>query len=183
MTLKNALRHIIEDPGELLLRRWNWKSALFSSLFRASIFFSVNLTAGFRAASGAALAEFAYRALTAGFYGALTQHFRKVEPHWHATVAALILLPVVAHSIELAIHYLRGTPKLAASITASVCFTILATLFNLYVMRRNAMVVGAEGDSFWRDMRRMPALVAGFAAAGPVALYRWARGDQVRSRR
>lgn len=183
MTLKRALRHITEEPGELLVRRWNWKSALFSSLFRAAIFFSVNLVAGWRAASGAALAEFTYRALTAGFYGALTQHFRKVEPHWHGTVAALILLPLIAHSIELAIHYLRGTPKLAASIAASVCFTILATLFNLYVMRRNAMVVGAEGDSFWRDMRRMPSLLAGFVAAGPVALYRWIRGSQGKWRR
>jgi hypothetical protein len=36
-------------PGELLLRQWNWKSALFSSVIRALIFLFANLTAGWRA--------------------------------------------------------------------------------------------------------------------------------------
>ena len=41
------------------------------------------------------LTEFCYRAITAGFYGALTQAFRKVEPLWQGTLAALavILMP------------------------------------------------------------------------------------------
>jgi hypothetical protein len=37
------------------------------------------------AAEGAMLAEFVYRGITAGFYGALTQAFRKAAPVWKAS--------------------------------------------------------------------------------------------------
>jgi hypothetical protein len=162
-----------------LVRTWNWKSAVFSSTLRAGIFFSTNLTAGWRAATGAMMAEFIYRAATAGFYGAITQAFRRAEPPWTAGVVVMILLPVSSHSVELAVHLLRGTPKLAASLIASVGMTIVSTLFNLYAMRRGALVVGQEGKSVRSDLRRMPRLICGFVAAGPVALYRWARRHQI----
>ena len=43
-------------PYELLIRRWNWKAALFSSLYRGLLFLLLNLTAGTDAAIGAMLA-------------------------------------------------------------------------------------------------------------------------------
>lgn len=63
-------------------------------MLRALVFLCANLAAGWRAATGAMLAEFVYRAITAGFYGALTQAFRKAEPAWAAGVAAMLLLPL-----------------------------------------------------------------------------------------
>jgi hypothetical protein len=175
MTVADVFRQLRCCPGELLVRRWNWKSALFSSMIRALIFFFANLTAGWRAASGAMLAEFIYRGITAGFYGALTQAFREAEPQWAAGVAVMILLPLVSHSIEISVHLLRGTPKLLTSLIASVCFTVISTLFNLYAMRRGVLVVGEGGSaSVGSDMRRIPAMIGGFVACGPVALYRWA---------
>jgi hypothetical protein len=57
---------------ESLVRRWNWKAAFMSAFIRAWIFFFANLTAGWRAAAGAMLAEYIFRGITSRFYGALT---------------------------------------------------------------------------------------------------------------
>jgi hypothetical protein len=172
MSVFECFRRLWTEPGEMLLRRWNWKSAIFSSLIRAQIFFLTNLAAGWRAATGAMLAEFLYRGITAGFYGALTQAFREAEPEWAAGIAVSLLLPISSHALELTVHSLRHTPKLYTSIITSVCFTIFSTLFNQYAMRRGALVVGQGAGSVASDLKRIPALIAGFVACGPVALAR-----------
>ena len=133
-TVSAVLRELRTDPGSILIRRWNWKSALYSSLIRSGLFFVVNLSAGTSAATSAMLTELAYRGLTAGFYGSLTQAFRKVEPCWKGALAALMLLMTISHSVEFGIHWLRGTPHLAGSIAASAMFTVLSTVFNIYAM-------------------------------------------------
>jgi hypothetical protein len=178
MTVLDVLRQLCTTPGDLLLRKWNWKSAVFSSLIRASIFFFCNLTAGMHAAEGAMLAEFVYRGVTSGFYGALTQAFRKAEPVWQASITVMVLLPLSSHSIEFVVHLVRHTPHLRTSIISSVCFTAISTLFNLYAMRRGVLVTGAGAGSVASDMRRIPGLIAGFVAAGPLALYRSVRSLQ-----
>jgi hypothetical protein len=114
----------------------------------------------------AMLTEFVFRFTTAGFYGAATQAFRRVEPPLYGTVGAAILLPAAAHSLELVVHWARGTPELAASLIASVAFTALSTSFNLFAMRRGALVVGADGSSLLTDLSRMPRLVVSFLALG-----------------
>jgi hypothetical protein len=172
MTIWEILDDLRKHPGTLLVRRWNWKSAAFSSTLRAGIFFATNLGAGLAAATGAMEAEFFYRALTAGFYGALTQAFRSAEPAWAACAVVMIALPLASHSIELAVHLLRGTPRILESLTASACFTAISTLFNLYAMRRGALVVGAGAGTVGSDLRRMPRLIGGFIAAGPLVLYK-----------
>jgi len=171
VTASEVVREITADPATNLIRRWNWKSALFSSTLRAIIFLVANLTAGWRAATGAMAAEFLYRSITAGFYGAITQALGRAEPEWAAALAAMVLLPLLSHSIELTVHLLRGTPKLLASLIASVCFTALSTLFNLYAMRRGALVVGEASGSVAADLRRLPRLIGGFLAVGPMALW------------
>jgi hypothetical protein len=173
MTVFHVLRQLLTRPGEMLLRRWNWKSSMFSSVLRAFVFLCANLTAGWRAATGAMLAEFAYRAITAGFYGAITQAFRNAQPAWAASLTALILLPLLSHSLELAVHLLRGTPRIITSIASSVCFTAVSTMFHLYATRRGALVVGDEAASLRADLKQLPRLIAGFLAAGPVSLYAW----------
>lgn len=70
------------------------------------------------------VAEFLYRAITAGFYGALTQAFGEVEPEWAAGIAVSVLLP------------------LYISIVRSVCFTVVSTLFNQYAISK---AVGRTG--------------------------------------
>jgi hypothetical protein len=175
MTVHDVIQDFRANPGQLL-RQWNWKSAAFSSTFRAAIFFGANLTAGWRAATAAMMTEFVYRAVTAGFYGATTQAFRRAEPVWAAGLVVMILLPVASHSVELTVHLLRGTPRILTSLIASVAFTAISTLFNLYAMRRGVLVVGSGSSSVGADMRRLPSLIAGFTAAGPRALLRFAQG-------
>ena len=172
MTVSDVFCKLVESPRQLLLERWNWKSAVFSSVIRAAIFFFCNLTAGRSAAFGAMLAEFSYRLLTAGFCGALTQAFRKARPVWAANIAVMIVLPFATHSLELCVHVLRGTPRLLTSLVTSVCFTIVSSLFNLYAMQRGALIVGEGSSSVVEDLRRVPALIGGFLACGPLALHR-----------
>lgn len=170
-TVSGVCRQLLSDPVRTLLWKWNWKSALFSSTIRAAIFFFTNLSAGLAAAGGAMAAEFAYRAVFAGFYGSLTQAFRRAEPAWKANLTAMVLLPAVSHALELLVHVWRGTPNLSLSIGSSMAFTAISTSYNLYAMRRGALIVGDGSRSVIDDLRRTPGLIFGFLAAGPKWLF------------
>ena len=160
LTVGAVFKTLFRHPGRMLVGRWHWKSAIASSLIRANIFLATNWSAGPKAAAGAMLAEFLYRFLAAGFYGALTQSFRSAEPAWAALLTVSLLLPGVSHSLELILHWLRGTPNLRLSILASVCFTGMTTVFNWYAMRRGVLLVGEGHGSFWDDLRRVPGILA-----------------------
>jgi hypothetical protein len=157
--------------------RWNWKAALFSSLTRGIIFLCANLTAGWRAAVGAMLAEWAFRAATSGFYGTITQALGETEPEWQGAIGAIVLLPMCSHSLEFLLHWLRHTPNLKTSIVSSLSFTVVSTLFNFYAMRRGSMVVGDRGASISEDLRGLPRVIAGFLAVVPLWTWRRLRGS------
>jgi hypothetical protein len=180
MTLKQALFRLATRPVDLLIRRWNWKAAFFSSLIRGIIFLLANLTSGWRAAVGAMLAEWCYRALTSGFYGAMTQTLGETEPEWQGALAAMILLPLSSHSLEFLVHWLRHTPHLKASIISSMSFTVVSTLFNFYAMRRGTMRVGKNCASLGQDMRAMPRMIGGFLAVIPMWAVRSLRSAPAR---
>jgi len=167
VSVGEVLLRFVRKPGKYLLARWNWKSALLSSLFRAGIFFFANLTAGLPAALAAMSTELIFRGITSGFYGALTEGFSAADPAWAAALAAMVALPLTGHSMELAVQWLRGTRNLVPSLTASVVFTTLSTLFNLYAMKRGALIVGAGRGSLLEDLRRMPRLVLDFILLVP----------------
>ena len=175
-SVSHAVRGLVFHPVKTIVRRWNWKSACLSSIIRALIFFFANLTAGRAAAFAALLTELSFRGVASGFYGALTEAFRFAEPEWAAALAVMILLPVAGHSAEFLVHFLRGTAKLRTGMMASIGFTAVSTLFNLYAMRRGALITGARQKSLGHDMKRMPRLIAGFFAWGPRAAWRcWER--------
>jgi MFS superfamily sulfate permease-like transporter len=111
-------------------------------------------------------AEFAYRSLTAGFYGAITQQFRRAEPRWAAVLVVGAGIPVVSHTIEFAVHKLRGTPHLRSSMIASVCFTVISTLFNLHAMREGVLLAGEGSGSLLADLRSLPRVVRSFVVGG-----------------
>jgi hypothetical protein len=162
LTVGAVFLRMLRDPFSVLVRRWNWKSAVMSSLFRAAIFFFVNLSAGLTAALAAMNTELLFRCISSGFYGALTEAFREAEPPWAATLTVALLLPFANHSLEFLVHWMRGTRKLVPSIIASVCFTALSSVFNFYAMRRGALVVGEGRRSLLHDLRSMPRLVLDF---------------------
>jgi hypothetical protein len=174
-SLQAALQKLIREPGRYLVQQWNWKSALTSSLTRGLLFLFANLTAGWRAAVGAMTTEWIFRAITSGFYGSITQTLGEVEPAWQGSLVAMFLLPLISHSMEFGVHYLRGTAKLKTSIIASIVFTMFSTLFNVYAMRRGTMVVGKGTQSLVEDMKGMPRMLAGFVTAVPRQVLRTLR--------
>jgi hypothetical protein len=167
VSVGEVLRRFVRQPREYLLARWNWKSALLSSLCQGTIFFTLNLTVGLPAALAALAAELVFRGVTSGFYGAVTEGFREAEPAWAAALFAMVLLPLTGHAMDLALHGLLGTQNLAPSIAASAAFTAISTLFNLYAMRRGALLVGAGRKSLLGDLRSMPALLSDFVLLVP----------------
>jgi hypothetical protein len=116
------------------------------------------------------------------FYGAVIQAFRRVEPAWAAALTTTIFLPACNHALEFLIRWARGTPELGRSIAASMVFTIFGTLFNLYVMRKGALLVGAGTNSLWQDLREMPRLLASFVGLGPGIAERVAKAALAKSR-
>lgn len=155
---------MFRHPAHYFVAQWNWKSALTSALIRGAMFFATNITAGFQAASWALLLQFAYRAATSGFWGSFTQAMRHAEPRWLAGLVVGVGLSVFAHLLEFLIHWAGGTAELKRSILVSIGFTVISNLFNLYIMQRNALVVGKGSQSFGQDMAQMPRLIAGFLA-------------------
>jgi len=171
-TVPEVLAGLARHPFHNLFQRWDWKAALLSSLLRGTIFFFTNLISGWHAAAGAMLAEFALRAATSGFYGAITESLSAAQPSWAATAAAMIVLPFLAHTLEFLVHWLRGTPKLGLSIATSIIFTAFSTAFNLFAMRRGVLVTSGECKSLSHDLSRMPQLFWEFACAGPKRIVR-----------
>jgi hypothetical protein len=164
-SIVEALRGICRWPGKNLLRLWNWKSVLLSSVVRALIFFTANLASGYVAALAAMMHEFVIRAAFAGFYGGLIESFRSARPRWAASLIVLFGLPLLNHAAEFLIHWLSGTPNWKAGILASILFTVLSTSFNLFAMRRNFFIAGSGGKSLWVDLKMTPRLVLAYAAA------------------
>ena len=171
-TVRAVLGGLMRHPVRHLIRRWNWKSALLSSLLRAAIFFFTNLIAGWHAALGAMLAELALRSVTSGFYGAITESLASARPMWAATATAMVALPFLAHSIEFVVHWLRGTPKLGLSIGTSVVFTALSTAFNLFAMRRGILVTSGDSKTLRHDVSQIPPLLLAFVLSGPREIIR-----------
>jgi hypothetical protein len=171
-TVAAVFEGILRDPARYLVRRWNWKSAVLSSLLRAAIFFFANLVAGWHAAVGAFLAELALRGATSGFYGAITELFSEARPTWAGMTAAMVVLPIMNHSLEFLVHWLRGTPKLGLSISASILFTACSTAFNFYAMRHGVLTVGAKSKSLREDLANLLPLLGQFLLAGPRAIFR-----------
>jgi hypothetical protein len=166
LTVNKVLLCLALNPYRHLIRRWNWKSAGLSSVFRGILILLANLSAGPNRAAGAMLAESCYRALTSGFYSAFTQSFRFSGPAWAASAIPMILIPIISDSLEITMHGLRGTQRLGATAAASVIFTAISTLFELYIMRHGVLVMGQNRKPLAEDLKRIPKLFHDFLGEG-----------------
>ena len=179
-TVANTLRALCRQPFRLIFLRWHWKAALLSALVRGSLFFIATLSAGVAAAFAAMRLEALIYAVLAGFYGALIQSFRRVQPAWAATLTVMCLLPLLNHSIEFAIHALNGTPRLGKGMIVSIGFSFFSACFNLFAMRRGIFIVGDERRSILADLRQLPRVVWQFVMAAPLALRRICQHSLIR---
>lgn len=175
VTVGSALLRLLRHPNEALIKKWNWKSAILSTVLRSVLFFFTNLKAGLPAALAALTTEWVYRGVTSGFYGALTQALSDIEPPWAGALAVLVLLPIANHSVEFFVHWLRGTSRLYSSIGASVALTALSSLFNYYAMRRGSFTVGHGRKALLHDLGQFPRLVVEFCVLPARWVRRWRR--------
>lgn len=159
----DVFRYLVRHPIEMLVWRWNWKAAILSGLFRSPNYFFTHIKLGWRAAFSAALLEFVFRVIVSGASGSLVQAFHKATPIWLAALCVMIMLPAFSHMIEFTLHTLNGDANKGIAIVISVVFSVMSAIFNLFAMRRNALLVKDEyAQSFGRDLIRMPAIVGEF---------------------
>lgn len=143
-SIASAIRQIAADPFGLLLRRWNWKTALLSALWRAPLFAAVAARGGLAAAAGAGSAELVFQTVTAGFFGALSQSLCRVRPFYHGLFVLAAITLLIQHPLELAVHRMRGTPHPLIAVGLSICATGISAAINLRLMRRGWLLMGAS---------------------------------------
>lgn len=149
-----ALRRLCADPVGLLVRRWNWKSALLSSLWRGLVFAVLAARGGWWAAGAAGGVEILLQAVAAGFSGAVTQAFHRVRPAWQGVGVAAVLILCIQHPLEFALHGVRGTPHWRSGILISMVFSVAAAAVNMGLMRRGYLMVGDGPPVGRRRLRR-----------------------------
>ena len=155
-SLGGALASLARHPLRWMVRDWNWKNAVLSAVVRASIFFTVNLTASWGSALDALVTELIYRAPMVGTLASLSQAFRRVQPAWEASVVIMLVLPAFTHGIEFTIHSLRGTEKLYESVTVSVAFSMFTAVVSYFLHRRDVLIVGHGARPFVDDLVQLP---------------------------
>ena len=170
--LGEVVVELIRHPVRSLVSGWNWKSSLVSSACLAVIFLLTNLPAGLQPGFQAMLTEFVFRGIASGVFGSMTQAFSRARPPALSNAVALIGLPVLSHTAEFIVHRAAGTPRLGASMAVSIGFSVLTTAFNLFAMRRGALIVGAGQRPLAEDLRRIPVLLLDFAASLAVPIVR-----------
>ncbi|MGB7069012.1 MAG: hypothetical protein WBD22_05915 [Pyrinomonadaceae bacterium] len=169
----DVFRYVVRHPIEMLVWRWNWKAAFLSGVMRSMIYLFTHIKEGWRAALGAMTLEFVFRVVVSGASGSMVQAFHKATPIWLATLCIMILLPAFSHMIEFTLHTWNGDANKGSAIIISVAFSLLSAIFNLFAMRRNALLVkDNDAQSLWQDMVKMPVIVLEFIFYPIIWLWR-----------
>lgn len=169
----DVFRYLVRHPIEMLVYRWNWKAAVLSGIMRSMIYLVTHIKEGWRAALGAMSVEFAFRVVTSGASGSLVQAFHRAQPVWLSTLCVMFLLPAISTIIEFTLHTLNGDVNKGKAIIISITFSILSAIFNLFAMRRNALLVkDKDQQSFLTDIVKMPRIVGEFMFYPIVYLWR-----------
>jgi hypothetical protein len=168
-TIGGVTRYLTHHPLDAVLWRWNWKAGLLSALMRSLIFLAAYLwkKEALILAIGAMLAQFVFRMLFGGINGALIQAYSKVEPAWQAVLTVPLVLAFFSHVIEFAVQTAydnyAGTSGKGKAIIASVIVSVISAVFNLFAMRRGALLVKDENSqSLWKDLKRFPLITTQF---------------------
>lgn len=171
--ISKVIKYIITHPFEMVIRRWNWKAAALSGIFRGLIYFFTHISLGWRAAISAMSLEFVFRTFNSGASSSIGQAFRTAQPKWLANVIVMVMFPAYAHTIEYILHTLNGDQNVNKSIIVSILFSAVSAIFNLHVMRRGTLLVNdSEQQSFWTDLKKMPLIFIEFFSYPFVWVYR-----------
>jgi hypothetical protein len=166
-----TLRSLLLNPWELI-KRWNTKTASLSALYRGVIFLIASAPLYSAADLRAAATEAAFGAAFAGFFGTVTQQLRFAQPRWQAQLVIVGVIPLAFQTGEILSHAAAGTQSFHAGMIASAVATALSAAFNLFIMRRGALLVGPEGRSFLHDLGSLPKLIVMFVVSGALWIWR-----------
>jgi hypothetical protein len=170
-TVSKALLHLLRNPFYYFIRHWNWKSALFAAINRGTIFFVATMKRGRMEMSVAVLVEIIFSCAASGIYAAFTQAMRFAQPGWLAACIVALGIPSALYGFDYLAHVYTGMHNVRPAATFATGLSVLSTLFNLFIMRRGAMVVGEDSQPLWRDLMRIPVLLVQFLIAGPMWLW------------
>lgn len=170
-TVGKALLQLFRNPFYYFVRHWNWKSALFAAINRGTIFFVATMKRGRMEISIAVLVEIIFSCATAGIYAAFTQAMRFAQPAWLAACIVALGIPSALYGVDYLAHVYTGMHHVRPAVTFATGLSVVSTLFNLFIMRRGAMIVGEESQPLWRDLIRIPLLIVQFVIAGPLWLW------------
>jgi hypothetical protein len=68
-------------------------------------------------------------------------------------------------------HYYTGMQHMRMSLILTGLLSVLSSLFSFYVMEHGVLLVGNQSEPLASDLRRIPALIAGFVVAGPRCIW------------
>ena len=193
IAVADVFRNLGRHPLQLITR-WNWKSALLAAIVRSSFYFTVYQASrqSLIVTLTAVGIELSFRFLTTGVAGAVVQSFRRATPEWAATVVISISLPTITHLIEFFTHYVQE--KYYADIfpastnsarqktfAISVLFSVVSAMFNLYLMRRGVLLVGAgeETQTLRNDFKKIPFMISEFIKILPLLLIQFLRERKI----
>ena len=193
ISVADVFRNLGRHPLQLITR-WNWKSALLAAIVRSTFYFTVYQASkeSWVVTLTAVGVELAFRFLTTGVAGAVVQSFRRATPEWAATVVISISLPTITHLIEFFTHYVQE--KYYADIfpastnsarqktfAISVLFSVVSAMFNLYLMRRGVLLVGAgeETQTLRNDFKKIPFMISEFIKILPLLLIQFLRQRKI----
>lgn len=186
VSIPDVFRSIFYNPMQII-RRWNWKIAVIGATVRAS-FYLVNYLVSrevWTVVLTAVLMEMTFRFITSGFFGSLTQSFRRATPAWLATVNVMLVFPLLSHIVEFVTHFARekwfsdlfpaaiNEDSRRRSFAISVLFSFVSALFSIFMMRNGVLLVGAgkETKTLRDDFRSMPMLIGRFIVYLPNQIF------------
>lgn len=173
VSVGQALLHLLKDPWRNVVLRWNGKAALLSAMFRGCIFLIASIKSHHAGRSSGVLAEALFGAVSAGFFGTLTQTLRFARPKWLADLLLAGILPLSFQVGDFYFHAALGTQVFRIGMIASAGFTVFSSAFNLYIMRRGTMLIGEEGKAFSQDLSALPRLALFFVIAAVLKGWRF----------
>jgi hypothetical protein len=174
ITVGQALGDLIQDPWRRVVLCWNAKAAMLSAIFRGGIFLAASIKSHHAGRSHGVLAEALFGAVSAGFFGTLTQSLRFAEPQWAAELLLAAVFPLVFQIGDYCFHAALGTQRFLIGMISSAVFTAFSAFFNLYIMRRGTLLMGSESKPFAQDLAAMPRLVLMFVVSGVLKPWRFA---------
>jgi hypothetical protein len=166
---------LLRNPWRQIVLRWNGKAALLSAMFRGTIFIIASIKSHHPGRASGVLAEALYGAVSAGFFGTLTQALRFAEPQWLAELLLAGIFPLIFQIGDYYFHARLGTQVFLIGMICSAGFTVFSSLFNLYIMRRGTLLIGEEGKPFAKDLSALPRLALLFVVSGVTNAWRFLR--------